>query len=179
MEPTGRRKWQPTPVLLPGKSYGWRSLVGYSPCGHEESYMTEWLHFHFYELEKEMTTYSSVLAWRIPGMGEPGRPLSMGSHRVGHDWSDLAAAAAWSLQGFPEGSVGEESVMQRTQETRVWSRVGKIPWRRKWQPTSVFLPEKSQGQRSLAGYSPLCHKELDTTEWLNTHAWADKELRDF
>ena len=110
MEPTGRRKWQPTPVLLPGKSYGWRSLVGYSPWGHEESDMTEWLHFHFYALEKEMTTYSSVLAWRIPGMGEPGRPLSMGSHRVGHDWSDLAAAAAWSLQGFPEGSVGEESV---------------------------------------------------------------------
>ena len=41
-----------------------------------------------------MATHSSVLAWRIPGMGEPGGPLSMGSHRVGHDWSDLAAAAA-------------------------------------------------------------------------------------
>ena len=41
-----------------------------------------------------MATHSSVLAWRIPGMGEPGRLLSMGSHRVGHDWSDLAAAAA-------------------------------------------------------------------------------------
>ena len=50
--------------------------------------------FHFYALEKEMATHSSVLAWRIPGMGEPGRLLSMGSHRVGHDWSDLAAAAA-------------------------------------------------------------------------------------
>ena len=41
-----------------------------------------------------MATHSSVLAWRIPGMGEPGRLLSMGSHRVRHDWSDLAAAAA-------------------------------------------------------------------------------------
>ena len=41
-----------------------------------------------------MATHSSVLAWRIPGMGEPGGLLSMGSHRVGHDWSDLAAAAA-------------------------------------------------------------------------------------
>ena len=40
-----------------------------------------------------MATHSSVLAWRIPGMGEPGGLLSMGSHRVGHDWSDLAAAA--------------------------------------------------------------------------------------
>ena len=45
-------------------------------------------------LEKEMATHSSVLAWRIPGTGEPGGLLSMGSHRVGHDWSDLAAAAA-------------------------------------------------------------------------------------
>ena len=50
--------------------------------------------FHFHALEKEMATHSSVLPWRIPGMGEPGRLPSMGSHRVGHDWSDLAAAAA-------------------------------------------------------------------------------------
>ena len=46
--------------------------------------------FHFHALEKEMATHSSVLAWRIPGTGEPGLP-SMGSHRVGHDWSDLAS----------------------------------------------------------------------------------------
>ena len=50
--------------------------------------------FHFHALEKEMATHSSVLAWRTPGMGEPGGLLSMGSHRVRHDWSDLAAAAA-------------------------------------------------------------------------------------
>ena len=50
--------------------------------------------FHFYVLEKEMATHSGVLAWRIPGTGEPGGLPSMGSHRVGHDWSDLAAAAA-------------------------------------------------------------------------------------
>ena len=41
--------------------------------------------FHFHALEKEMATHSSVLAWTIPGMGEPGGPPSMGSHRVGHD----------------------------------------------------------------------------------------------
>ena len=41
--------------------------------------------FHFHALEKEMATHSSVLAWRIPGMGEPGELPSMGSHRVGHD----------------------------------------------------------------------------------------------
>ena len=45
-------------------------------------------------MEKEMAMHSSVLAWRIPGTAEPGGLLSMGSHRVGHDWSDLAAAAA-------------------------------------------------------------------------------------
>ena len=49
--------------------------------------------FHSHALEKEMATHSSVLAWRIPGTGEPGGLPSMGLHRVGHDWSDLAAAA--------------------------------------------------------------------------------------
>ena len=50
--------------------------------------------FPFHALEKEMATHSSVLAWRIPGTGEPGGLPSMGLHRVGHDWSDSAAAAA-------------------------------------------------------------------------------------
>ena len=50
--------------------------------------------FHFHALEKEMETHCSVLAWRIPGTGEPGRLLSMGLHRVRHDRSNLAAAAA-------------------------------------------------------------------------------------
>ena len=50
--------------------------------------------FHFHALEKEMATHSSILAWRIPGVGEPHGLPPMGSHSVGHDWSDLAAAAA-------------------------------------------------------------------------------------
>ena len=50
--------------------------------------------FMVHALEKEMETHSSILAWRIPGMGEPGGLPSLGSHRVRHDWSDLAAAAA-------------------------------------------------------------------------------------
>ena len=49
--------------------------------------------FRFHALEKAMATHSSVLTWRIPGTGKPGGLLSMGLHRVGHDWSDLAAAA--------------------------------------------------------------------------------------
>ena len=51
--------------------------------------------FHFHALEKEMATHSSVLAWRIPGTGEPGGLPSMGSHRVGHDCSTLYVITPW------------------------------------------------------------------------------------
>ena len=58
--------------------------------------------FHFHALENEMATHSSVLAWRILGTGEPGGLPSLGSHGVGHNWGDLAAAAAaargWSCE---------------------------------------------------------------------------------
>ena len=87
-----RRKWQPTPVLLPGKSSGQRSLKGCSSWGRKESDSTERL-----SPEKAMAPHSSTLAWRIPGTGEPTGLPSMGLHRVGHDWSDLAAAAAEQL----------------------------------------------------------------------------------
>ena len=93
----GRRQWHPTPVLLPGKSHGRRSLVGYSPWGREESDTTERLHFHFSLScvgEGDEAAHSSVLAWRIPGTGEPGGLPSVGLHRVRHDWSNLVAAAA-------------------------------------------------------------------------------------
>ena len=82
-----RRQWHPTPVLLPGKSHGRRSLVGCSLRGRYKSDKTERLHFHFslHALEKEMATHSSVLAWRIPGMGKPDGLPSMGSHRIRHD----------------------------------------------------------------------------------------------
>ena len=87
-----RRQWHPTLVLFPGKSHGRRSLVGYSPWGRQESDMTEQLHFH--ALEKEMANPLQCSCLENPRDGEPGRLLSMGSHRVGHDWSNLAAAAA-------------------------------------------------------------------------------------
>jgi len=58
--------------------------------------------FYFHALEKEIATHSSVLAWRIPGTGEPSGLPSMGSHRVGHDWRDLAAEQ--QQQRFPGGS---------------------------------------------------------------------------
>ena len=59
--------------------------MGCSPWGRKESDTTERLHFHFHALEKEMATHSSVLAWRIPGTGEPGGLPIMGSHKVRHD----------------------------------------------------------------------------------------------
>ena len=62
-------------------------------------------------------------------------------------------------------------------ETRVQSLVGKIPWKRKWQPTPVFLPGKFHGQRGLVGYSPWGHKESDMTEWL-PH-WPVQDFRFF
>ena len=65
----------------------WASVHGVTKSQTQLSDFT--LIFHFHALEKEMATYSSVLAWRIPGTGEPGRLPSMGSHRVG---SDLAVA---------------------------------------------------------------------------------------
>ena len=88
----GRRQWHPTPVLLPGKSHGRRSLVGCRVTKSRTRLSDFTFTSHFHALEEEMATHSSVLAWRIPGTGEPGELLSMGSHRVGHDWSDLAAA---------------------------------------------------------------------------------------
>ena len=90
--------------------------------------------FHFHALEKEMATHSSVLAWRIPGMGEPGGLTSMGSHRVGHNW-----ATSLSLFTF-------------------------MHWRKKWQPTPVFLPGESQGPGSLVGCRLWGRTESDTTE---------------
>ena len=82
-----RRQWHPSPVLLPGKSRGQRSLVGCSPWGRQSrTRLSDFTFtFHFHALEKEMATHSSVLAWRIPGTGKPGGLPSMGSHRVGHD----------------------------------------------------------------------------------------------
>ena len=70
----------------------WAAVHGVAKSRTRLSDLT--FNFHFHALEKEMATHSSVLAWRIPGMGEPGGLPSVGSHRVGHDGSDSAAAAA-------------------------------------------------------------------------------------
>ena len=79
--------WHPTPVLLPGKSHGRRSLwaVVHGVAKSRARLSDFTFTFHFHALEKEMATPSSVLAWRIPGTGEPDGWPSLGSHKVGHD----------------------------------------------------------------------------------------------
>ena len=114
--------------------------------------MAEGLNFHFHALEKETATHSSVLAWRIPGTREPGELPSMGSHRVGHDWNDLAAAAAAAYHkakislcekgpysqsyGFPIVMYGCESwTINKAECQRVdafelwcWRKLLRVPW---------------------------------------------------
>ena len=96
LEKPWRRRWHPTPVLLPWKSMDgeawWAAVHAVAKSRTRLSDFT--FTFHFHALEKEMAAHSSVLAWSIPGTVEPGGLLSMGLHRIGHDWSDLAAAAA-------------------------------------------------------------------------------------
>ena len=80
--------------------------------------------------------------------------------------SHCCALFAWS--GFPNGSVGKESDYNAgDRRCRFDSWVRKIPWGKKWQPSPVFLPEKSHGQRSLASYSQWGHKESDRAEQLS------------
>ena len=81
-----------------------------------------------------MATHSSTLAWKIPWMKEPGRRQSMGSLRVGPDW--VTSLSLFTL----------------------------MHWKRKWQPTPVFLPGESQGQGSLVGCRLWGRTESDTTE---------------
>ena len=85
-------------------------------------------------MEKAMAPHPSTLVWKIPWMEEPGGLQSMGSLGVGHDW-----ATSLSLFTF-------------------------MHWRRKWQPTPVFLPGESQGRGSLVGCRLWDCTELDTTE---------------
>ena len=81
-------------------------------------------------------------------------------------FSDQAGIIQQLIGGLPRGFRGKEPTCQYTREKShgfdLWVR--KIPWRRAWLPTRVFLPGESRGQRSLAGYSPWGRKELDTTE---------------
>ena len=86
-----------------GKGAWWAAVHGVAKSWTRLSDFTST--FHFCALEKEMATHSSILAWRIPGTGEPGELLSMGSHRVGHDWSDLAVVVPPNRTFFSQSSL--------------------------------------------------------------------------
>ena len=150
-----RRQWHPTPVLLPGKSHGWRSLAGCSPwVAKSRTRLSDFpFTFHFHALEKEMATHSSVFAWRIPGTGEPGGLPSMGC--TDSDMTEM------TQQQQPHGLVVKNLPAKQT--TQVWSLGGEDPLGKEMATHS----RKSHGQRSLAGYSPWDHRV--TTERLNHH----------
>ena len=123
-----RRQWYPTPVLLLGKSRGWRSLVGCSP-------------------------------WSLL--------------RVRHDWSDLAAAAAGCISNYIDYTLGFTGGSDSKECTCNMGDLGSIPGlgsslEKRMATLSIILAGEFHGQRSLAGYSPWGHKELDTTA-VNTH----------
>ena len=126
-------------------------------------------------LEKEMVTHSSILACKIPWTEEPSRLQFMGSQGVGHDWvtslhfkamaphsSTLVWKIPWTeepgrLQSMGSRRVGHNWAISLSIFTF-------MHWRRKWQPTPVFLPGESQGWRSLVGYRLWGQIESDVTE---------------
>ena len=78
-----------------------------------------------------------------------------------------------SALGFLGGACGKACQCRRHKRQKFNPWVRKIPWSRKWEPTPVSLPGESHGQRSLVGYSPWGHKELDMTDQLSMHAGSD------
>ena len=131
-----RRQWHPTPVLLPGKSHGWRSLVGSSLWGHKESDTTERLPFHF------------SLSCIGEGNGIPLQCSCLENPRDRGAW--------WAaVRGVAKGRTGLSDFTFTFHF---------MHWRRKWQPTPVFLLGESQGWGSLMGCRLWGHTESDTTE---------------
>ena len=154
----GREKWLKLRICIDSQA-GVNNLAGWTDIWKEENWKTgnknvwgkAWKWTVVVTVGEGDGTHSSTLAWKIPRTEEPGGLKSMGSLRVGHDW-----ATSPSLFTF-------------------------MHWRRKWQPTPVFLPGESQGRQSLVG----CHlggcTELDTTEatWQQQQQWHNEGLQIF
>ena len=133
-----RRRWQPTPEFLPGESQGqgalWAAVYGVAQSRIRLKRLSSSSSSSSPSpSEKATATHSSTLAWKLPWTDKPGRLQSMGSLRVGHDW-----VTSLSLFTF-------------------------MHWRRKWQPTPVFLSGEPQGWQSLVGCRLWGRTESDTT----------------
>ena len=163
-----RRQWHSTPVLLPRKSHGWRSLVGFSPWGRWSRILLSdfTFTFHFPALEKEMATHSSVLAWRIPGTGS-----LVGCRLWGRTESDTTEATQQQQHSASGASLVAQRVknLPAMQKTLVWSLGWEdSPGEGNGNSFQYSCLENSMVRESLEGYSPWGHIESDTIEKL-TH----------
>ena len=137
---------------------------------------------------KHMAAGEGALSWLIKMPADPCSHHLKGIQAITHvftrecqsPWmlagldictADIVSLLSLAKSALPRWLSSKESACQcRTCRFYPWVR--KIPSRRKWQPTPLFLPGKSHGQRSLVGYSPWGRREVDTPEWLSTHIYT-------
>ena len=174
-----RRQWRPTPVLLPRKSHGQRSLVGLlATMGSLELDTTERLPFHF------------SLSCIGEGNGNPLQCSCLENPRDREAWwaaiygvaqsrtqlKWLSNSSSRGERGFPAGSVVKSSPASVGDGSDPWVR--KISWRRKWQLTPEFLPGKSHRLRSLVGYSPgVAKSQTSLSDWAQAPAREKRGIR--
>ena len=174
-----RRQWHPTPVLLPGKSHGQRSVVGYSPWCHKESDMTERLHYttyqdlgdstqlaskksiiylNFFFKKRWISSFDAESQMRVKQTQSSDAGMSLCG-----DMTDVLRGTGPEVQGLLINKnikeLSNSSISHKLNIYHLW-----FTWRRQWQPTAVFLPGESQGQRSLVGCRLWGRTESDTTE---------------
>ena len=166
-----RRKWQPTPVVLPGESQGWKSLVGCRLWGPTVRHDWSDLAAAAAAFNRKVSKFSTgpehmKVTWILFNWQVTGTIINLFE-----GLTYLSPSNRLTFIGFPTWLSGKESPCQcrRGRRLRFNPRVRKIHWRRKWHSTPVFLPGKSHGQRSLVGYSPWGYKESDMTKYTSIY----------
>ena len=169
-----RKKRQPSPAFLPGNSHRQRNLAGYSPWGHKKLdtiEATEYICKLFVDhtvrmsgsaLEKSQRIISEIFPYPNYPKSKSIKIISKIMHlpcgTFQSVWCDLGG-----------GHHGQRKFLEAKRSSFIILLECSWFWNRKWQPTPVFLPGNSHGQRSLASYSPWGHKASDTTERPSTH----------
>ena len=164
-----RRKWKPTPVFLPGKFRGQRSLAGCSPQGYKELDMTSRLKTH---------THTQELYPVHCDRGFPGSSAGEESASNARDPRSIPGLGRFpwrrdnlptlEFMGFPGSSESKESACNVGDQDSI-PGLGRSPGGRYGNPLQYSCLKNPQGQKSLVGYSPWSCKELDTIEQLSTH----------